>query len=77
MTTGVLKTQYRRTNDHYIAPLGCERKTTIFRPAKRRVLSVLNPRLFTARFVQGFPLTPLEPFAYRPVADPELCGDLP
>jgi hypothetical protein len=52
------------------------RKSTIFRSAKRPVLSVLMPRLFTVRFAWGFPLTVLEPFANRSVADPWVCGDL-
>ena len=54
-----------------------ERKTTIFRPAKRPVLSVLIPGLFTVRFAWGFPLTVLEPFANRSVADTQFFRDLP
>ena len=48
----------------------CERKTTVFRPAKRRLLSVLDRGLFTISFIWSFPLSVLEPSANRSVADP-------
>ena len=53
----------------------CERKTNIFRPSKRWLLSAFNWRVSTGRFGWGFPLTHPEPFTDRPVAS--ITSDLP